>query len=168
MALLLLNACVQFDVGHTKCFVKNMRLNLLPWLLRKICKRMLVRFFLSDFILLKIWFQIRFRIHSICRSLCQCSRWPIAYELFELRYYSWFGKEIFCSRFVWARIRRHFFSIWIAVWAGWGHASENPKLPELLHQNGIIFIGNEFRIDCYRNDFVVFRSTWTSHVGIRR
>ncbi|XP_062596285.1 acetyl-CoA carboxylase 1-like isoform X10 [Saccostrea cucullata] len=28
-----------------------------------------------------------------------------------------------------------------AVWAGWGHASENPKLPELLHKNGIIFIG---------------------------
>ena len=23
-----------------------------------------------------------------------------------------------------------------AVWAGWGHASENPKLPELLHQHG--------------------------------
>ncbi|KAJ3588849.1 hypothetical protein NHX12_009703, partial [Muraenolepis orangiensis] len=23
-----------------------------------------------------------------------------------------------------------------AVWAGWGHASENPKLPELLHKNG--------------------------------
>ncbi|CAF3972236.1 unnamed protein product, partial [Rotaria sp. Silwood1] len=28
-----------------------------------------------------------------------------------------------------------------AVWAGWGHASENPKLPELLRRNGIIFIG---------------------------
>ncbi|CAF3694749.1 unnamed protein product [Rotaria sordida] len=28
-----------------------------------------------------------------------------------------------------------------AVWAGWGHASENPKLPELLHRNDIIFIG---------------------------
>ena len=28
-----------------------------------------------------------------------------------------------------------------AVWAGWGHASENPKLPELLHKNGIEFIG---------------------------
>ena len=28
-----------------------------------------------------------------------------------------------------------------AVWAGWGHASENPKLPELLHQHGIQFIG---------------------------
>ncbi|KAL5009691.1 hypothetical protein ScPMuIL_011996 [Solemya velum] len=28
-----------------------------------------------------------------------------------------------------------------AVWAGWGHASENPKLPELLHKNGITFIG---------------------------
>ncbi|ODM91016.1 Acetyl-CoA carboxylase [Orchesella cincta] len=24
-----------------------------------------------------------------------------------------------------------------AVWAGWGHASENPKLPELLHKNNI-------------------------------
>lgn len=31
-----------------------------------------------------------------------------------------------------------------AVWAGWGHASENPKLPELLHKNGIEFIGMWF------------------------
>uniref|UniRef100_A0A3B4B446 Biotin carboxylation domain-containing protein n=1 Tax=Periophthalmus magnuspinnatus TaxID=409849 RepID=A0A3B4B446_9GOBI len=29
-----------------------------------------------------------------------------------------------------------------AVWAGWGHASENPKLPELLSKNGIAFMGN--------------------------
>ncbi|XP_014228649.1 acetyl-CoA carboxylase isoform X4 [Trichogramma pretiosum] len=28
-----------------------------------------------------------------------------------------------------------------AVWAGWGHASENPKLPELLHKRNVIFIG---------------------------
>ncbi|CAH1280830.1 unnamed protein product [Diabrotica balteata] len=28
-----------------------------------------------------------------------------------------------------------------AVWAGWGHASENPKLPELLHKNNVVFIG---------------------------
>ncbi|KRX91996.1 Acetyl-CoA carboxylase [Trichinella pseudospiralis] len=28
-----------------------------------------------------------------------------------------------------------------AVWAGWGHASENPKLPELLNKHDIIFIG---------------------------
>jgi D-alanine-D-alanine ligase-like ATP-grasp enzyme len=28
-----------------------------------------------------------------------------------------------------------------AVWAGWGHASENPKLPELLRRNDITFIG---------------------------
>uniref|UniRef100_A0A8C8SAY8 acetyl-CoA carboxylase n=1 Tax=Pelusios castaneus TaxID=367368 RepID=A0A8C8SAY8_9SAUR len=28
-----------------------------------------------------------------------------------------------------------------AVWAGWGHASENPKLPELLHKNAIAFMG---------------------------
>uniref|UniRef100_A0A6Q2Z1R9 acetyl-CoA carboxylase n=1 Tax=Esox lucius TaxID=8010 RepID=A0A6Q2Z1R9_ESOLU len=28
-----------------------------------------------------------------------------------------------------------------AVWAGWGHASENPKLPELLMKNGIAFMG---------------------------
>ncbi|XP_076754635.1 acetyl-CoA carboxylase isoform X3 [Xylocopa sonorina] len=28
-----------------------------------------------------------------------------------------------------------------AVWAGWGHASENPKLPELLHKNNMCFIG---------------------------
>lgn len=28
-----------------------------------------------------------------------------------------------------------------AVWAGWGHASENPKLPQLLHKHGLVFIG---------------------------
>ncbi|XP_028850871.1 acetyl-CoA carboxylase 2 isoform X3 [Denticeps clupeoides] len=28
-----------------------------------------------------------------------------------------------------------------AVWAGWGHASENPKLPELLYKAGISFLG---------------------------
>ena len=28
-----------------------------------------------------------------------------------------------------------------AVWAGWGHASENPKLPELLSRHGLVFIG---------------------------
>ena len=28
-----------------------------------------------------------------------------------------------------------------AVWAGWGHASENPKLPALLLKNNIVFIG---------------------------
>jgi acetyl-CoA carboxylase/biotin carboxylase 1 len=27
------------------------------------------------------------------------------------------------------------------VWPGWGHASENPKLPEALNANGIKFIG---------------------------
>ncbi|KAI3372884.1 hypothetical protein L3Q82_023324 [Scortum barcoo] len=28
-----------------------------------------------------------------------------------------------------------------AVWVGWGHASENPKLPELLNKAGISFMG---------------------------
>ena len=28
-----------------------------------------------------------------------------------------------------------------AVWAGWGHASENPRLPDLLNKNGIAFLG---------------------------
>lgn len=28
-----------------------------------------------------------------------------------------------------------------AVWAGWGHASENPRLPELLRKHGIHFLG---------------------------
>ena len=34
--------------------------------------------------------------------------------------------------------------IFQAVWAGWGHASENPKLPELLHKHSIEFIGEKF------------------------
>lgn len=33
------------------------------------------------------------------------------------------------------------FVLFQAVWAGWGHASEYPKLPELLHKNNIMFIG---------------------------
>lgn len=28
-----------------------------------------------------------------------------------------------------------------AVWAGWGHASESPKLPELLCKHEIAFLG---------------------------
>ncbi|KAJ1512697.1 acetyl-coenzyme-A carboxylase [Coelomomyces lativittatus] len=28
-----------------------------------------------------------------------------------------------------------------AVWAGWGHASENPRLPDLLAKKKIVFIG---------------------------
>ena len=28
-----------------------------------------------------------------------------------------------------------------AVWPGWGHASENPNLPESLREKGIVFIG---------------------------
>ncbi len=47
----------------------------------------------------------------------------------------------------------------LAVWAGWGHASENPKLPELLHRNGIVFIGNLsllFIIKKYLNLFIYF------------
>ncbi|CDW53052.1 CPSase L D2 and Carboxyl trans and Biotin lipoyl and Biotin carb C and CPSase L chain and ACC central domain containing protein [Trichuris trichiura] len=28
-----------------------------------------------------------------------------------------------------------------AVWAGWGHASENPNLPDLLEKHNIVFIG---------------------------
>jgi acetyl-CoA carboxylase/biotin carboxylase 1 len=32
-------------------------------------------------------------------------------------------------------------NLFSAVWAGWGHASENPKLPELLAKNGIMFMG---------------------------
>ncbi|GLG99491.1 Carboxylase Acetyl-CoA, partial [Gryllus bimaculatus] len=28
-----------------------------------------------------------------------------------------------------------------AVWAGWGHASENPDLPNCLNEHGIIFMG---------------------------
>lgn len=29
------------------------------------------------------------------------------------------------------------------MWAGWGHASENPKLPEVLSKHGIVFMGPE-------------------------
>lgn len=28
-----------------------------------------------------------------------------------------------------------------AVWPGWGHASENPELPEALDEKGIAFLG---------------------------
>lgn len=38
------------------------------------------------------------------------------------------------------------------VWAGWGHASENPKLPELLNKNGIAFMGPPERAMWYLGD----------------
>lgn len=28
-----------------------------------------------------------------------------------------------------------------AVWPGWGHASENPELPDALKEKGIVFLG---------------------------
>lgn len=40
-----------------------------------------------------------------------------------------------------------------AVWAGWGHASENPKLPELLHKNNICFIGIKKKRRYSESDF---------------
>lgn len=60
----------------------------------------------------------------------------------------------------------------VAVWAGWGHASENPKLPELLHRHGIIFIGQSYtnlNADINMNTFFLytFRTTGTSDVGTR-
>lgn len=39
------------------------------------------------------------------------------------------------------KISVHPFLCLQAVWAGWGHASENPKLPELLCKHGIAFLG---------------------------
>ena len=44
----------------------------------------------------------------------------------------------------------------LAVWAGWGHASENPKLPELLHRNGIIFIGKSFLFSMIAEEYFTF------------
>ena len=44
-----------------------------------------------------------------------------------------------------------------AVWAGWGHASENPKLPELLHKNNISFIG-EITREITRGIFLILLS----------
>ena len=29
----------------------------------------------------------------------------------------------------------------LAVWPGWGHASENPELPDALIARGIVFLG---------------------------
>ena len=47
-----------------------------------------------------------------------------------------------------------YFTFLLAVWAGWGHASENPKLPELLHRHGIIFIGKRLDHDLERTIFM--------------
>ena len=33
-----------------------------------------------------------------------------------------------------------------AVWPGWGHASENPKLPGLLAKHAIAFVGPPTRV----------------------
>lgn len=46
-----------------------------------------------------------------------------------------------------------------AVWAGWGHASENPKLPELLHKNNICFIG----INNIKNQLNKLKKTRDTH-----
>lgn len=66
------------------------------------------------------------------------------------------------------------------MWAGWGHASENPKLPELLQKNGIAFMGKATHfIDLFHLSFpslkhflhIVYlfpRSPKSSHVGFRR
>lgn len=43
-----------------------------------------------------------------------------------------------------------FLSYMKAVWAGWGHASENPKLPDLLSKHGITFIGKNL-LKMYEN-----------------
>ena len=40
-----------------------------------------------------------------------------------------------------------------AVWAGWGHASENPRLPELLQNDDIAFIGETKFFRKYLYDF---------------
>jgi acetyl-CoA carboxylase/biotin carboxylase 1 len=54
-----------------------------------------------------------------------------------------------------------------AVWAGWGHASENPKLPEMLDKAGIAFIGPPEKVCCCcvcRLQFVFL----SGHVGTGR
>ena len=171
MVLLPSNVCVLSDVGPMKCFDTRMRSNLSPWSHQKICKPMLVRALFGTSIVST--FHLVRRIHSLCRSLRECSRRPIAYELFEL----WTDLG-YCQAFSRARwvngvfvFRRSFMVSFLAVWAGWGHASENPKLPELLHRNGIVFIG-EWTIfsSSIRYQDVPFesnRSTRTSHVVAR-
>ena len=77
-------------------------------------------------------------------------------------------KFIWFDYWIWWIILSFFLSR-TAVWAGWGHASENPKLPELLHQNGIAFIGISILIYIIWLNYFFYksRSTWTSYVGIR-
>ena len=41
-----------------------------------------------------------------------------------------------------------------AVWPGWGHASENPQLPQRLLEEGIIFIGPTSRVMALLGDKV--------------
>ena len=48
-----------------------------------------------------------------------------------------------------------------AVWAGWGHASEYPKLPELLHKHEIAFIGKY----CF-NTLQMYGAAWGSAVHL--
>lgn len=165
------NVCVPSDVGPMKCFDMRMRSNLSLWSHQKICKPMPVRS-LFETSIASIFHLVR-RIHSLCRSLRQCSRRPIAYELFELwtdlGYCQAFSRTRWVDRVV--VFRRSSMVSLLAVWAGWGHASENPKLPELLHRNGIVFIGKRmiFLLPI-RNQLAPFesnRSTRTSHVVAR-
>ena len=48
---------------------------------------------------------------------------------------------ILISFYLWTQFLIKYFVCILAVWAGWGHASENPKLPEVLSKNGIMFMG---------------------------
>ena len=50
------------------------------------------------------------------------------------------------------------------MWAGWGHASENPKFPELLHKNGIAFIGKLLDLFVIRKEEHQVDGTITIHV----
>ncbi len=48
-----------------------------------------------------------------------------------------------------------------AVWAGWGHASENPRLPDLLQKDNIGFIGKFLQILYSRNfDLAPMQCFW--------
>ena len=46
-----------------------------------------------------------------------------------------------------------------AVWAGWGHASENPNLPDALKKSNIMFMGEALSCLCLAKHSAIFCSS---------
>jgi hypothetical protein len=61
--------------------------------------------------------------------------------------------------------------LYAAVWPGWGHASENPRLPNTLNSKGIsvsYILKLYIAMKLIMSGTIVHRSIWRSDGGSRR